>query len=409
MSSMNHIVIIHDSVEARGGATGLARLSALEYRKRGFRVSYLTGESGDDELAEAGIDVHGLGQSKLKKAGTFAAMTKGFHNAEAKGLVADWIARNDTPSTVYHLHNWAQILSPGVFAALKPVEARTVVSCHDFFNVCPNGGLLNFQTGEICKLKPMSAACWVSQCDRRNSAHKYWRMARQLRLNSLADFAQSQMTFVCLNAGMEQVMRAAGFRAPNLVNIPNPANGYTTDRVEAEQNEAFLFVGRLNAEKGADIAARASRLASVPMIMVGEGEMMDRLVAGYPEIEFPGFSTREEIAQLVGRSRALVVPGRWREPFGLVIAECARSGLPILISEPSTLSAEIAHLDMGRTFPANSPDILAAVLREAAADDALISKLSRNAFSKAENICSTTAEWTERFLGLFEQKTAGRA
>ena len=145
------------------------------------------------------------------------------------------------------------------------------------------------------------------------------------------------------------------------------------------------------------------------MIMVGEGEMMDRLVAGYPEIEFPGFCTREEIAQLVGRSRALVVPGRWREPFGLVIAECARSGLPILSSEPSTLSAEIAHLDMGRTFPANSPDILAAVLREAAADDALISKLSRNAFSKAENICSTTAEWTERFLGLFEQKTAGRA
>mgnify|MGYP001251601862 CR=1 FL=1 len=126
--------------------------------------------SGDDELAEAGIDVHGLGQSKLKKAGTFAAMTKGFHNAEAKCLVADWIAQNDTPSTVYHLHNWAQILSPGVFAALKPVEARTIVSCHDFFNVCPNGGLLNFQTGEICKLKPMSAACWVSQCDRRNSA-----------------------------------------------------------------------------------------------------------------------------------------------------------------------------------------------------------------------------------------------
>lgn len=367
--SMNHIVVIHDSVEARGGATGLARLSALEYRKRGFRVTYLTGESGDDELAQAGIDVHGLGQSKLKTAGAVGAMTKGFHNRHAKDLVADWISRNDTPSTAYHLHNWAQILSPAVFAALKPVEARTIVSCHDFFNVCPNGGLLNFQTGKVCNLKPMSAACWVSQCDRRSSIHKYWRMARQLRLNALAGFSQSQMTFVCLNAGMEQVMRAAGFPAPNLVNNPNPADGYTTDRVEAEQNEAFLFVGRLNAEKGADIAARAARLASVPMVMVGEGEMMGRLAAHYPEIEFPGFCSRAEIARLVRQSRALVVPGRWREPFGLVIAEAARSGLPILISEPSTLSADIKRLDMGQTFPANSADALADKLRLSAHDD----------------------------------------
>lgn len=409
MPSLNQIVIIHDSVEARGGATGLARLAALEYRKRGFKVSYLTGESGDEELAQAGIHVQGLGQSKLKKAGAVGAVTKGFHNESAKDLIAGWIERNDTPSTAYHLHNWAQILSPAVFAALKPVEERTIVSCHDFFNVCPNGGLLNFQTGNICTLKPMSAGCWASQCDRRNSFHKYWRMARQLRLNALAGFAQSQMTFVCLNAGMEQVMRAAGFKAPKLMNNPNPADGYTTERVAAEQNREFLFIGRLNAEKGADIAARAAHISSFPLVMAGEGEMMDGLVAKYPGIRFPGFCSREDIANLVRRSRALVVPGRWREPFGLVIAECVRSGLPVLISEPSTLSADIARLNMGRTFPANSADALAAILREAAADDALIEKMSRNAISMADEICTTTEEWTERFLGLFEEMTAGKA
>lgn len=401
MPGIDHIVIVHDSVEARGGATGLARLSALEYRKRGHRVSYLTGETGDEELVAAGIEVLGLGQAKLKAAGALTALRKGFHNGDAQCLVSEWIAANDTPQTVYHLHNWSQILSPSVFTALKPVEARTIVSCHDFFNVCPNGGLLNFQSGKACNLKPMSAACWSSQCDRRSPLHKYWRMARHVRLNGLADFAHSDMTFVCLNSGMEQVMRDVGFAAPKLTNIPNPATRYTEARIEAEKNRPFLYVGRINKEKGADLAAQAANQAGVPLIMVGEGDLAAPLKASYPDIEFPGFCTRQQIVDFARQSRALLVPGRWREPFGLVIAEAAASGLPVLLSEPSTLAADIARLDMGRVFDPNAPEVLTAILTELATDDAQIERLSRNAFAHASEICSTTDEWIDGFLEIF--------
>lgn len=404
MPQLKKIAVIHDSVEARGGATGLARLSALEYRKRGYAVSYLTGEgSEDEELIGAGIEIVGLGQAKLAASGALKAMSSGFHNASAQSMIANWIAEHDTPETVYHLHNWAQILSPSVFNALEPVAERTVVSCHDFFNVCPNGGLLNFRTGQACQLKPMSAACWASQCDRRSPAHKYWRMARHLRLSSLADFKHSTMTFVCLNAGMERVMRDAGFPAPRLTNIPNPATAFSDQRIQAESNRTFLFAGRLNREKGADLAASAASDAGVELVMAGEGDLAAALAQQYPQIEFAGFCTRDRLASLVRNARALIVPGRWREPFGLVMAEAALSGVPVLVSEPSTLASDIDRLGIGRSFDPASETALTSLLTTLAKDDELVRTFSQNAFAHAPKICSTTDAWVDGFISLFEQ------
>ncbi|WP_158085538.1 glycosyltransferase [Henriciella aquimarina] len=404
MAGIERITIIHDRVEARGGATGLARLCALEYRKLGLPVTFLTGEDGDAELEAAGVEIIGLGQQGLRTAGTLTALRKGLHNSEAAYLVASWIEANDTPGTVYHLHNWAQILSPAVFGALRAVEARTVVSCHDFFNICPNGGLLNFPKGTVCHLKAMSSACWMSQCDRQSPVHKYWRMIRQLHLRNRAGFPESAMTFVCLNKGMEDVMREAGFDAPNLTHIPNPAQAYTPERIPAEENDAFLFVGRLNREKGADLAAEAAHRAGVQLIMVGEGELAAPLSQRYPEIDFPGFCSRAQIAEFASKARALIVPGRWREPYGLVIADAALSGLPVILSAPSTLSGDIARRDMGTVFDPAEAGALEATLRALSEDDTAIARFSHNAHSRAGEICNTPESWAASFIELFETK-----
>lgn len=403
---LERIVVIHDNIEPGGGATGLARLAATEYRKLGYAVTYITGSIDDGSLDEFGIEVVALGQKSLLAADKITALTKGFHNREAAQLIAGWIDANDTPGTAYHVHNWSQILSPSVFKPLRKVEARVVVSCHDFFNSCPNGGLLHFPKGEVCNLRPMSAACWMSQCDRRSTLHKYWRMGRHLNLNRLVDFKQSKMTFVCLHKGMEDVMRNAGFEPARLTSVPNPAIPYTSERVPAEQNADFIFVGRINREKGADIVAEAARLAGVRIVMMGEGELVAPLSAAYPNAVFPGFCNKSQIEGFARSARALVVPGRWREPFGLVIAEAALSGLPVILSEPSTLARQIEDLDMGRVFDPASVQALGDIMTSFASDDELVHRLSLNAFSRANQICSTPAYWAEQFVDLLAQGTA---
>lgn len=409
MSKPSRIVVIHDSIEVRGGATALARLSAQLYKQLGFDVTYIAGGEDTGDLRKEGIDVVGIGADKLSTGSRAKGMLDGLYNDKTVSVISDWIAKNDTPETAYHLHNWAQTLSPSVFKALRPVEHRTVMSCHDLFNVCPNGGLIHFGRGTPCQLKPMSAACWASQCDRRSSVHKYWRMLRQVRLNTLAKFDTNEMTFVCLHKGMEKLMVRAGFSSPNVTSITNPATAYVETRVPAETNKKFLFVGRLNKEKGADLAVEAAIAAGVELVLIGEGELAASFADAPDNIKLAGFCSKAEISEYARQARALVVPGRWPEPYGLVIAEAALSGIPVLISEPTLLSDQVQEVGIGEVFKMSGDNDLEAALKTWAHDDDLIARLSHTAFERAHEICSTPEGWAQQFIDIMSTKIARNA
>lgn len=404
MPALDRVVVLHDFMEMRGGAAVLARLSATQYSETGIDVVYISGDPDDGSLSADRLETVSLDQDPLLSLNRFTAFSRGVHNQKAELAVAEWIRKNDTPTTAYHLHNWSQILSPSIFKALDPVSDRTVVSCHDLFNVCPNGGLLHFPTSTPCSLKPMSASCWLSQCDRRSGAQKYWRMIRQMNLHRVAKFSSSKMTFVCLHAGMEELMRSVGFAAPNLTSIPNPATAYTQQRITCEKNKPFLFIGRVTAEKGADIALEEAQRAGVPMIIVGSGDLEESLRAQYKDAVFAGFCDHSEIVKYAEQSRAIIVPSRVREPFGLVVGEGALSGLPILISQQSMLSGRVKQLGMGDSFDPTKPGDLAQRLVEWADNDELIESMSKNAIANANMICSSPESWTRQFVELMQSK-----
>jgi len=402
--SLNRIVIVHDKIEARGGATGLARLSAIEYRKKGYDVTYFAGARDDQSLSQYGIEVIAMGQDGLTGGSRVRAAINGVYNQTTVRSLKAWLKANDTPDTAYHLHNWAQILSPSVFSALRDVADRTVVSCHDFFNVCPNGGLLHFPTQKVCDLRPMSIGCWTSGCDKNGAFEKYWRMVRHMMLQTVNKHAKQQMTFVCLHAGMQKIMRDAGFDPQYLTNIPNPAIAYTDTRVQAEKHSTFIYVGRLNQEKGADLAISAAQQANVPLTLIGEGDQFPRQGDNTAGITFAGFCNRSQISEIAQSARALVLPGRWREPYGLVIAEAALSGIPVIVSNPTSLASQVSELELGTVFDLSDPHALATTLRQWSADDEMVERFSRSAFANAKKICSTPESWSRQFVDLMEQK-----
>ncbi len=404
MRKPSKIVVLHDSIQARGGATALALLSARLYKELGYDVTYITGAQNDHSLDDSGIDVRGMGIGSLASQSGIRAMVSGLYNSTTVRVVSDWISEHDTPETVYHLHNWAQALSPTIFKALRPVARRTIVSCHDLFNVCPNGGMVNFKTGQPCELKPMSTACWTSQCDRRSSIHKYWRMMRQVLLNQIADFEESEMTFVSLHDGMTDAMLRAGFSGKRILSNPNPAQGYTNERVLSERNKGFIFIGRLSKEKGADIAVEAAKHIGAPLTLIGEGELAQLFVDLPQNIKLAGFCSKKDIVGYARNARAIIVSGRWPEPYGLVIAEAALSGIPIIISEPSLLAKSIVELEMGEVFSLNGSPALSTVMERWRDDDNLVKTYSENAFARAESICSTPEQWARRFIDLFAAK-----
>ena len=404
MSKLERIVIIHDSIDARGGATGLARLSAQQYQAMGYEVVFMTGAADDGSLSSIGVKTVGMNQKKLLAQGKMEALINGMYNRRVASFISDWISQHDSPQTGYHLHNWAQVLSPSIFGALDPVASRTIVSCHDYFNICPNGGLLNYKSSQPCTLKPMSSACWLSQCDRRSSLQKYWRMLRQINLNRLAQFRESKMTFVTLHGGMSDLIKSIGFCAPSLTSNPNPATAWTEQRVTCESNDSFLYVGRLERDKGADIAVHGAKNAGVPITLIGEGALEFELKAAYPNAKFTGFCDKAKIGQIAQKARALIVPSRVPEPYGLVVAEAALSGIPVLIAQHCLLSKSICEKEMGDAFDPNQIETLTQRIEAWSSDDALIKSMSQNACTHASVICSTPEQWINRFIAILQQK-----
>ena len=401
---IDRIVVINDYTRPEGGAGKLAMESVELYRSRGFPVTVLTGQGATEQLDACGAETVGLGSEGLLKLGKLAALRQGYHNSAAANLIDKWISQNDTPRTVYHLHNWSQILSPAVFNSLKRVAARTIVTCHDFFNVCPNGAFVHFPTAAECQLKPLGMGCILSQCDRRSTLHKYWRIARQRHFNALADLGNAPFTYTALHEKKRQKFIKAGFKAPDFRTVVNPVEPWSAQRLQAEQNTGLLFVGRVGPDKGTDIALEAARRAKYPITIAGTGDQYEALKEKYTEATFAGWCDREKLLELASKARLLIAPSRMMEPFGLVLLEAAMSGLPVLVTRRAFISEEMQSVGTAKIIDIDKPDAIAHDIKSLANDNDAVRAMSEAGFDRGHELCNTYETWIDAFLEIFEEK-----
>lgn len=102
----------------------------------------------------------------------------------------------------------------------------------------------------------------------------------------------------------------------------------------------MLFVGRLAEAKGVREAVRAWRRSEVelPLVVAGTGPLRAELEAeaakgASPALEVLGWVDRERLSALYQRARALLLPSRWQEPFGIVGIEAMSFGVPVVAFE----------------------------------------------------------------------------
>jgi glycosyltransferase involved in cell wall biosynthesis len=350
------IVVVNDDSVARGGTAVLAVMSAKALADRGHEVIWICGDAGaNPDLAAHGIEVVALGSRPLLDLPAKRALVEGVHNRAAARLVTDFLARNDTPETVYHVHSWAQIFSPAIFPALKPVTRRTLLHAHDMFLACPNGVYMDYQKNRACTRVPNSIACLTTHCDKRSYAQKLWRSIRAARVHGALEDLDDWGGIVAIHPAMKEKLGRAGYRSDRMFTVRNPVVPFTSQRVHAEDNRALLYVGRLEADKGVGELAAAAARARVPLILVGDGPMRAELAARFPEAELAGWVDKAGIGAYAARARALVMPSRHPEPFALVIAEAAASGLPVLASDTAAMAGEVEQAGLGFAFDVFDP------------------------------------------------------
>ncbi|MCA8987635.1 MAG: glycosyltransferase family 4 protein [Planctomycetaceae bacterium] len=408
MSRLDRIVILDDTWNARGGASKLAYFLAEQLAARQFPVTYLTGKSlADDFQPTVPLEIVSAGCEYELADKSLNALKSALWNREVEQVFSQWMDKHDTPGTIYHLHAWSQVLSPSVFRALRQVDPRRVLlHAHDVFLVCPNGGYFNFQRGERCVLKPGSVRCQLSHCDKRAWFHKGFRNLRHLLLQREYRYLKHDCKVIGIHPLMEQVLVSGGVPKSSLIEIRNPIHQLSSERICAEQNREFLFVGRMVSEKGPQEFARAARQAGINARFIGSGDLLEPLKQQYPELEFMGWQEKDQIAQHLRSARCVVIPSLVVEAFGLVITEALSAGIPVIISHHCNLAEEIVQLGVGTSCDPLETDSFASLLKQFSTDDSLISQMSQNGPQAASQLGMTESHWVQSVLELYEERLA---
>jgi glycosyltransferase involved in cell wall biosynthesis len=405
---LDRVVVINDDTEERGGAAVIALASVRLLRQRGVPVTVLSSDGGNADLLQLGAETVAVGGRNIMSGSRAAAALRGLYDAGTGGAVAAWIAAHDTPGTVYHLHNWHKVLSPSVFRALRPIASRLLISAHDYFLVCPNGGYFRYPQQSACELTPGSIRCLAANCDRRHYGHKLWRVARHQLRRFLFDLASTLADILVVHDGMVPHLMRAGVPRQRLRVLRNPVLPWRAERVPAERNRDVFYVGRLEADKGVDLLARAARHAGVRLRVVGTGSLEADIRAENPVAELLGWRSREQLAQLARDARIVVIPTRCRETFGLVGIEALLSGIPVVMSRFSLISDEIVQHGFGLSCDPYDEAALADTVAALDRDDDQVREISYRAFSGARMLAPAPEQWCDDLLRIYESKLAAR-
>jgi glycosyltransferase involved in cell wall biosynthesis len=121
-------------------------------------------------------------------------------------------------------------------------------------------------------------------------------------------------------------------------------NGLSLDAApfERRRSNALVFVGRVTPEKGIVDAIEIAQLADRPLMIAakvgptpGEQDFNENvfepaLKAAGKRVEFLGELSGDDRDALFARSYAVLMPGSWPEPFGLVAIEALACGAPVI-------------------------------------------------------------------------------
>jgi glycosyltransferase involved in cell wall biosynthesis len=281
------------------------------------------------------------------------------------------------------------------------VDKRLLISVHDFFLACPNGGFFIFPQKRSCSYRPMSPRCLSTACDKRSVAHKAWRTARHIVRGAVLDVMHTRAKFLAVHDGMIDLLERGGFVRERVTVLPNPVRAWLDERCLAEFNSDILFVGRLEADKGIHVLAEAARQVGCRLRVIGDGPLRTMLSADYPEIDFLGRLDRQGIAKAARNARMVALPTLVRETYGLVAMEALASGIPVVISATACIGKEVAGAGMGVLCEAGSVESLAGNLRTLAADDSAVAAMSQAAYDRAPSLILSHADWCNKLIDIY--------
>lgn len=357
------ILIINDFGHVNGGTAQVAIGDAVALAQAGHSVIFFCAVGPvDPALVAAGVRVVCLEQREIAQdPSRLRAARRGLWNGHAARAL-DRLLAGYAVQPIMHIHGWSKALSGSVCAVALSRRAPVVVSLHDYFAACPNGGFYQYPQQRICELTAMSPACIACNCDSRSYAQKLYRVARQAMQTRAGQLPGGVKHFIHHSRLVRDVLAPYLPHGSRLHDIPVAVDAEQALPVAVGQNRDFVMVGRLSPEKGALLFSQAAVRAGIKPVFIGDGRERDSVLAVAPGAEITGWQTRAGVAARLLLARALVFPSLLYETFGLTVAEALARGIPVIVPDRSAAAELVQDGETGLLFRSGDAVSLASCL-----------------------------------------------
>lgn len=259
---------------------------------------------------------------------------------------------------IVHVHNTLNLISPSVYYAALKCKVPVVQTIHNFRLLCP--GATFYRDGHICEdCVEHGLRCAVK--------HSCYRGSRVQTLACVITTLIHRMTgiynkinYLCLTEFTRQKMIQLYPKAKNYIK----PNFVYDEGGNAEPEDYYLFIGRIEEIKGVDVLIDAfAKMPGVNLKIAGTG-VLDQAIQSRIEkenltnIKLLGFQAKSEVNRLLKHARALIMCSQWYETFGMVIAEAYSNGTPVIVGNIGNIKDLVEDKITGLLFKYNSSDDL---------------------------------------------------
>ena len=330
------VVVVNDFNYIQGGASKVAIDTAKALTEKGIKVYFFSAVNKSQENID-GIEYISTNQPEaLEDTNRIRGALNGIYNIKAKREFEKLLKKLDNKTTVIHVHGWTKALSSSVFDIAFKMKFCVILTLHDYFLACPNGGYFNYKKNEICKLKALSCKCIKCNCDSRNYIFKLYRVIRQFVQNNIVKLNKKIKNVITISSFSEEILKPILKKDIAANRIHNPIDvELNAKKVNPKNNQYYLYVGRVTKEKGVDLFCKAISELNFKGIVVGDGTERKKLEQQYPKIEFVGWKNKDEVKAYMQDARALIFPSRWYEGAPLTPLEAMQYGIPCIASDVS--------------------------------------------------------------------------
>ena len=297
------------------------------------------------------------------------------YSKKSKKIVLDKIKKNNPD--IVHIHNTFPLWSFSVIDACYEMKIPVVMTLHNFRLICAKGVFYrNNQICEICsKSSPLNAIKYGCY---QNSIIKSIPVSLMIqRYRKGLNFLKKVSKVIVLTEFSKKKFLEINFPENKIVVKPNFIPNNFKFNPEIKKN-GFLYSSRLSEEKGILDLIIAHKKFNFDLSVCGDGPLKKELISN-KNIKYLGFLNKNDLTNIMKKSKFLIFPSKCYETFGLTLIEAFALETIVIAPNLGSISSIIKHEKNGILFKPNDIDDLVNKIKWVLSNTNKCEEIKRNA------------------------------